>query len=185
MRLLGSEEYKKHVEKFVKKVDGMLSGFEGDNVVIRAMILDYYGFLSHNLIVADKSSMSVGLELRVPLLDQDLYCGYLSALRTRDESIFPTKHALKRVLRGLVPKCLLDRKKSGFNPPLDAKINTIGESRVLLILRSGGIASVLNMHAVEAVVRNHFAGIQNNTYKIWQLIYLSFWLDENQWDRVK
>jgi asparagine synthase (glutamine-hydrolysing) len=182
--LLGENEYDIYSDKFVKKTDVMLTGFQDDNVVIRAMILDYYGFLSHNLTVADKSSMSVGLELRVPLLDQDLYCGYISALRNGDESILPAKKPLKLLLRGLLPNSLLDRKKSGFNPPLDSNINSIGESRILLIFRSSGIGAVLNIHVIEAVVRNHFSGTHNNTYKIWQLLYLSFWLAENELGEV-
>jgi asparagine synthase (glutamine-hydrolysing) len=143
------------------------------------MILDYYGFLSHNLMVADKSSMAAGLELRVPLLDQDLYCGYLGALRSGREPLVYGKQPLKKLLLSLLPRALVHRQKTGFNPPLDAKINTIGETRILQILRSGFMASVLNVSAAEAIVRRHFSNVENNSYKIWQLLYLSFWLEEH------
>jgi asparagine synthase (glutamine-hydrolysing) len=73
---------------------------------------------------------------------------------------------------------LVHRRKTGFNPPLDAKINAIGEDRIFQILRSGLISSVLHLPAAEAIVQRHFAKIENNSYKIWQLLYLSFWLDE-------
>jgi asparagine synthase (glutamine-hydrolysing) len=176
--LLGDAEYERCTKRFVAKSDCFLKGFEEDPPVIRAMILDFYGFLSHNLIVADKSSMSVGLELRVPLLDQDLYCGYLSALRNRKEPVVFGKQPLKNLLLTFVPRALVYRRKTGFNPPLDVKINIIGEKRILQILRSGFLASVLNLPAAEAIVRRHFADMENNSYKIWQLLYLSFWLDE-------
>jgi asparagine synthase (glutamine-hydrolysing) len=182
--LLGDTEYDSRAKRFVEKSDGFLKGFEGDPPVIRAMILDFYGFLSHNLMVADKSSMSVGLELRVPLLDQDLYCGYLGALRNGREPVVFGKQPLKKLLLSLLPRALVHRRKTGFNPPLDAKINMIGEMRILQILRLGFMASVLNLPAAEAIVRRHFANMENNSYKIWQLLYLSFWLDEHKPARV-
>jgi asparagine synthase (glutamine-hydrolysing) len=178
--LLGDTEYDSRAKRFVEKSDGFLKGFEGEPPVIRAMILDFYGFLSHNLMVADKSSMSVGLELRVPLLDQDLYCGYLAALRNGREHVVFGKQPLKKLLLTLLPRALVHRRKTGFNPPLDAKINMIGEVRILEIFRSGLMASVLNLPAAETIVRRHFANMENNSYKIWQLLYLSFWLDEHK-----
>lgn len=178
--LLGDTEYDSRAKRFVEKSDGFLKGFEGDPPVIRAMVLDFYGFLSHNLMVADKSSMSVGLELRVPLLDQDLYCGYLGALRSGREPVVFGKQPLKKLLLSLLPRTLVHRRKTGFNPPLDAKINMIGEMRILQILRLGFMASVMNLPAAEAIVRRHFANMENNSYKIWQLLYLSFWLDEHK-----
>jgi len=178
--LLGDTEYDSGAKRFVEKSDGFLKGFEGDPPLIRAMILDFYGFLSHNLMVADKSSMSVGLELRVPLLDQDLYCGYLGALRNGSEPVVFGKQSLKRLLLSLLPRALVHRPKTGFNPPLDAKINTLGEARILEILRSGFMASMLNLPAAEAIVSRHFSDTENNSYKIWQLLYLSFWLDEHK-----
>lgn len=178
--LLGDTEYVNSAKKFVEKSNGFLKGFEGDSPVIRAMVLDYYGFLSHNLMVADKSSMSVGLELRVPLLDQDLYCRYLGSLRSGIETVVFGKQPLKKLLLSLLPRSLVHRRKTGFNPPLDAKINVIGEIRILQILRLGMISSVLNLSAAESIVRRHFDDVENNSYKIWQLIYLSFWLDEHK-----
>lgn len=178
--LLGNIEYEFRAKNFVERTDGLLKGFEGDSPVIRAMILDFYGFLSHNLTVGDKSSMSAGLELRVPLLDQDLYCGYLSALRSGREPVIFGKQPLKRLLLSALPRTLIYRRKTGFNPPLDAKVNTIGETRILEIFRSGFLASVLNLAAAETIVHSHFGGCENNSYKIWQLLYLSFWLDEHR-----
>lgn len=176
---LGDTEYEYRAERFVQKSDNLLRGFKNDPPLIQAIILDFYGFLSHNLTVADKSSMSVGLELRVPLLDQDLYCGYLGALRSGKQPLVYGKQPLKNLLMSILPQSLINRRKTGFNPPLDAKINTIGEDRILEILQEGSLGSMLSLNAAKAVVVRHFSGIENNSYKIWQLLYLSFWLDEH------
>jgi asparagine synthase (glutamine-hydrolysing) len=178
--LLGDTEYDSRAKKFVEKSDVFLKGFEADPPVIRAMALDFYGFLSHNLMVADKSSMSVGLELRVPLLDQDLYCSYLGALRNGSQPVVFGKQPLKRLLLSLLPRALVYRRKTGFNPPLDSKIKILGEEIILKIVRSDSMASMLNLPAAEAIVRRHFANKENNSYKIWQLIYLSLWLEEHK-----
>jgi asparagine synthase (glutamine-hydrolysing) len=177
--MLGKDEYESCANRFVDRCNIFLKGFESDSPLIRALILDYHGFLSHNLTVSDKSSMSVGLELRVPLLAQDLYCSYLGALRSGKEPITFGKSELKKLLLLRLPRLLIERKKTGFNPPLDGKISSIGELRILEILNSGMLNSLLNGAVAEMIVRRHFAKQENNSFKIWQLLYLSFWLDEH------
>lgn len=177
IELLGEDNYESFTKSFVSRSDKLIKGFEKDAPLIQAMVLDYHGFLSHNLSVSDKSSMSVGLELRVPLLAQNLYCGYLGAMRNKKEPIAFGKKALKKVLSSRLSRSLIERRKSGFNPPLDGKINKLGEARILEILRTGMLGSFLNEAAAEKIVRKHFAEQENNTYKIWQLLYFSFWLD--------
>jgi asparagine synthase (glutamine-hydrolysing) len=170
------DDYEAAAARFCARCDGMLTGFDDAPDVIKAMVLDYHGFLSHNLTVADKSSMSASLELRVPLLDQDLYCGYFGALRNGREPHKFGKVRLRELLYAMVPKALIDRPKTGFNPPLDDKIGALGEARIVEQLRSGALGEHVHMAAAEAIVRAHFSGASNNTYKIWQLLYLSCWL---------
>lgn len=177
--LLGEVNYCSRSTAFVERINNFLVGFEEESDLIKALVIDYYGFLSHNLMVADKSSMSVGLELRVPLLDQDLYCNHLGALRCGLEPFAYGKQVLRNLLYKYVPHSLIDRRKSGFNPPLDKKIDVLGRARILDILGSKKLSSFLNPDSMVSIVNRHFSGVENNTYKIWQLIYLSLWLDEN------
>lgn len=169
-------DYDAAAARFSQRCEAMLSGFERAPDLVKAMVLDYHGFLSHNLTVADKSSMSASLELRVPLLDQDLYCGYMGALRSGQESPRFGKVRLRELLYSMIPKALIDRPKTGFNPPLDDKIGGLGEAAILGQLRDSTLGEHISLPAAEAIVRAHFVGTSNNTYKIWQLLYLSFWL---------
>jgi asparagine synthase (glutamine-hydrolysing) len=169
-------DYERAEAAFNARCEKMLAGFEQAPALVKAMVLDYHGFLSHNLTVADKSSMSASLELRVPLLDQDLYCGYLGALRGGQENPSFGKVRLRELLYKMIPRALIDRPKTGFNPPLDSKIAALGEARVLEQLRAGALGRHLALPAAERIVRDHFSGDTNNTYKVWQLLYLSFWL---------
>jgi asparagine synthase (glutamine-hydrolysing) len=175
-QLLGVERYEVQTSNFTTKLNPLLKDFEYDNSLVKGLVLDYHGFLSHNLSVADKSSMQVGLELRVPLLDQDLYTSYLSGLRTGAKTHRVGKVSLTRLLVQLVPRKFVCRKKAGFNPPLDGKILAIGELKIISIFRSGVLYHQISQSFIEEMVNDHFKGLANNTYKIWQLLYLHFWL---------
>jgi len=70
------------------------------------------------LMRVDKMSMGVALEARVPYLDHRFVghaLGIDPALRIRDGEL---KHILRRAVRGLLPRELLERPKQGFGVPL-------------------------------------------------------------------
>ena len=127
--------------------------------------------------VSDKASMLASIELRVPLLDESVVAhGY----RQSSEELIhknQTKHPLKKILKEALPDHLVDRPKTGFNPPLDGLIDKIGESRLKQELSSLG--KVLNMDAITILIEQHFSKTANNTYKLWQLIYFERWLKAN------
>jgi asparagine synthase (glutamine-hydrolysing) len=83
--------------------------------------LDLLTYLPDDLMVkADRASMSVGLELREPLLDHDLtaWCFRAPLADRFDHATGATKVMARRALERRVPRALLDRPKQGFTPPL-------------------------------------------------------------------
>jgi len=176
--LWGRDGYDAAAIRFSERGGSLLAGFENDHPLVKALVLDYHGFLSHNLSIADKSSMSCGLEVRVPLLDQELYCGYIGSLRSGKSPLSFGKLPLKRALEAFLPRTLIERRKTGFNPPLDGKIEKLGRSRIMQQLCESNLGVHLNLAAAETIVDEHFSGNKNNSYKIWQLLYLSFWLND-------
>lgn len=83
--------------------------------------MDLLTYVPDDLMVkTDRSSMSVGLELREPLLDHHLTSWLLqtpvSGRFDRESSI--TKVLPRRALASRIPSNLLDRPKQGFTPPL-------------------------------------------------------------------
>lgn len=162
--------------EFEKSLLEDLEKYENCSYLKQAMVLDYSGFLSHNLIVADKSSMLASVEMRVPLLDLDVY---QSGLEKADEFLISgadQKLILQEILIQKVPKKYVSRPKAGFNPPLDSKINQIGMERIIKEFSSGLIGNYLNIDPLKKIVSDHFDGLENNTYKIWQLLFLNAWL---------
>ena len=83
--------------------------------------MDLLTYVPDDLMVkADRASMSVGLELRSPLLDHDLTAWLLrSPVSARfDQQRRVTKVLLRRSLESRVSATLLDRPKQGFTPPV-------------------------------------------------------------------
>ena len=140
------------------------------------MYLDFYGFLAHNFSVADKSSMIASIEVRLPLATKRLYEISWGLKDNLLVSLFRLKKPLRNFLINLIPKKLIDRKKAGFNAPLDLSINKLGKKLVLDVLNNNKLFSVLDQNQVERIVHNHFEGKINNTYKIYQLLHFSYWI---------
>jgi len=56
---------------------------------------------------------------------------------------------------------------------LDKLIDVLGKNFILNILESDW--ATFNKIKVIKIVEDHFNGIENNSYKIWQLIYFVRW----------
>ena len=163
-------------DSYADRLDRLLGGYDGDlkNKVKMGQYLDKYGFLSHNLMVSDKASMLASIELRVPLLDEALVAYGLSEKSERLIDIRRTKKPLKDVLKSCLPDRFIERPKTGFNPPLDSLINKIGKER--LIEELSDIGGFVDEVFALKLIDNHFSQEQNNSYKIWQLLYFKYWI---------
>ena len=141
-----------------------------------AKTLDRYGFLSHNLIVADKSSMLASIELRVPFLSEDI--DYVSSKKNLNEylSLFNQKIPLLQILKEFLPLSFFKRKKSGFNPPIDNLINSIGYER---LKQEFADIDFVSTDFCDNLLKMHFIENKNSSYKIWQLLYYKYWVINN------
>ena len=165
-------------ESYVERLRSICGpAFDGLTRLKKAMLLDRYGFLSHNLTVADKSSMAESIELRVPFVNRKLFSAVLGEPDDVLIRGWTTKYILKKMLRGKMPDEYIDRPKRGFNPPLDQAINRLGQERILEILENGDVPRYVYKEFMGKVVANHFSGRGNQTYKIWQLLYFHYWLE--------
>ena len=160
-------------------MEAFLSGIRERSDLKKAMLLDYYGFLSHNFMLADKSSMKESIEMRVPLATKDLL---VSVLNTPDNSVvdfFNNKKILKCLLEKSLPHKLIYRTKTGFTPPLDKLVAGMGRDSLMEVYNSNGLFDCVDRKYTAAIADGHFRKEYNNTYKLFQLLYLSFWLKNN------
>ena len=175
-QLMGQEQGQ--WEAYEAVLDKHLKGFEKDEPIVQVAALDVKGFLAHNLMVADKSSMQASVELRVPFVDLDFYCGLFAQHRRMPESRQAGKGPLREYVEKTIPKTLTRRPKVGFNPPLDQAIQALGEDQLIQIVKESNFGQHLNLNFVEQIIRAHFRGDGNHTYKLWQFLYLAFWFKD-------
>lgn len=169
-----------HLQAFTDKLNAYLADKQHFSPLKKAMFLDLRGFLSHNFSVADKSSMLESIELRVPLATH-LLAEHSFGLPDKElVGLFKTKKVLKDYLSKYLPKDIVHRKKTGFNPPLDAAINQLGEAGAFAFLKKNDLYEHLNEQEVRQIITKHFKQEENNTYKIFLLLYLSAWIANNK-----
>lgn len=172
--ILGDSEAKALERDFMKKMSGQLGIDALASETQQAFLLDFYGCLSHNLMVADKSSMQFGVELRVPLIDVDLVKNQFNlASNLRRKSLFVGKKQLKNLLIGLIPERLINRPKRGFNPPLAELVNKIGEPSLMKFIRDSH--TIVPAEFFSTLISEHFSNKKDNSYKIWLVLYLEAW----------
>lgn len=166
--------------KYEKKLNGILSPYSDLSPLKKSILLDLSGFLSHNFMVADKSSMEESIEVRVPLATKELF---EYAFSMPDDALVKggkTKKILKEVLEKYLKKDLVNRSKTGFNPPLDAYIEELGIKGAGKYLFENGLFNYCKEEYVSKLLSDHYSGKKNNTYKIYTLLYLSSWLNINK-----
>lgn len=161
---------------YAAKLENVQQSFSGNSKdkVKLGQHYDLTGFLAHNLAVSDKASMLASIELRVPLLDEQVVAHGLSLSSKELIAGKSLKHPLRLLLKSLVPQRFIDRPKTGFNPPLDGLVQKLGEDTIMSELKP--LSNFVSMPEIQKVVSSHFAGHVNNTYKIWQLLYFVRWV---------
>jgi len=92
----------------------------GNDLVEAFILMDrYYLTLPDNYLTkVDRASMAYALEVRSPFLDYRFF-EYASKIPSEwKASPLRTKIFMRKLLKGIVPKQILNRKKRGFTPPL-------------------------------------------------------------------
>ncbi|WP_144393545.1 asparagine synthase (glutamine-hydrolyzing) [Pleionea sediminis] len=178
-QLFGKEEAE-YFDVFSTSMNKLMAGFNGvsKNKVKMGQYLDRFGFLAHNLIVSDKASMLASIELRVPLLDESLVAHGIAEKADNLIDNKGTKKPLKELLSDFLPRNLIDRPKTGFNPPIDALVKKIGKERISSELLTS--IDYIDSSFAKKLIDDHFSKKNNNAYKIWQLLYFKFWIQSQQ-----
>jgi asparagine synthase (glutamine-hydrolysing) len=148
---------------------------------LRALLLfDQTSWLPDNLLErGDRVSMAASLEVRMPFMDHELaaFSARLpNRLRVRG---LTGKWLLRRAMRRVLPREILDRPKRGFPVPLAAWFRGPLHpmlADVLLDLKSPA-AALLGHRYVEDLVGRHRAGAVDATKPIWLMLNLNLFCD--------
>ena len=144
----------------------------------RLMRVDQRTYLPDAMLTkADRASMAVSLEARVPLLDHRVveYTSQLpDNLKYRNGM---GKYLLKKLLARYLPKDLFERPKMGFGVPIDRWFRD--ELKDLLLdylsperLKKEGL---FDYASVEGKIKEHLSGQANHQYRLWAILMWEMW----------
>lgn len=154
----------------------------GFTVAEQAMLADTGIYLPDDLLTkVDRASMAVSLEVRIPLLDPEVYefaWRLAPADRFREGGgKWPLRHLLMRSL----PEHLIDRPKKGFGVPvgewLRGPLATWAEDLLNPVaLRRQGY---LDTTTVRRLWQAHLDRTADHTHSLWSILMFQAWLQEN------
>jgi asparagine synthase (glutamine-hydrolysing) len=144
----------------------------------RMLALEQRFFLpDHNLTYADKMSMAVGVEVRVPFLDLDLveFASKIPDKYKQRGSV--GKWILKKSMEPYLPHDIIYRPKTGFGAPLRRWIRF--ELRELLgdLLSEESLRkrSVFESKAVHQLIKKNDSGVVDASYTLLSLMCIEIW----------
>ena len=147
------------------------------------MYIDLITFFTSDILYkTDRTTMYHSQEARLPLLDPKIIEFCLSLPMNLKINLFNKKILLKKILKDKVGKQLANRKKSGFNSPVGSWIAQDKNFKEMTIelLRSKFLINFFDQNEIERIFKDHIERKKDNTYKIFNLIVLSQWLENRK-----
>jgi asparagine synthase (glutamine-hydrolysing) len=151
---------------------------DGLDDVSKMQYVDMSTWLRGDILVkADRMSMAHSLELRVPFLDREVWAvasKLPQALKVPPGSR-STKWAMRQAMAQVVPPAIVNRPKLGFPTPI--RVWLAGEMYEWArdILHNSGASDLLDLSYVEELLRDHKAGRDDNSRKIWTVLVFCMW----------
>jgi asparagine synthase (glutamine-hydrolysing) len=142
-------------------------------------------WLADNLLTkADRMTMANSIELRVPFLDHEMieFAFSLPDKLKIDLSFRyfgkPTRKAvLRQIVKGYIPRSIIERKKYGFPTPenrwLDTELNHYVKD--LLFSESSLIRDMMKISELEDLMKKSDAKVEPARNKVWLLAILEIW----------
>ncbi len=149
------------------------------------MAMDSVGYLPGDILVkVDRAAMSASLETRAPFLDARVVA---AAWRLPPDARIRGrmgKAILRDILERHVPRAITDRPKQGFAVPLDRWLRGALRSWADRLLGDEECLALagLDARALANLWQQHLAGEANHGQKLWAVLMLLAWLEENAED---
>ena len=146
-----------------------------------AMMTDTYDYLPDDILVkVDRASMAVSLEVRVPLLDPDIF-SFAWGLHPDDRvNNGKGKWPLRQLLNRYVPAEIVERPKMGFGVPINKWLRN--ELRVWASdLLDGQLLQQQGYFHAEPIVHmwhEHVNGTADRSTELWPILMFQAWLQE-------
>ncbi|MDD5773385.1 MAG: asparagine synthase (glutamine-hydrolyzing) [bacterium] len=180
-RLLYNEEFSKQIGSyttfdFIKPYFGKA----GKSVLNAMLEVDTKFYLPNDMLVkVDRASMAHSLEARVPFLDHELV-EFVAKMpeRLKLNNYFQKKFMLKHVMKNRLPRKILQKKKEGFNVPINVWIQGPLKEMVLDTLSTRNLEKIgiFNTQFIQRLIYQHIKGECDFSFQIWSLlIFVNWW----------
>jgi asparagine synthase (glutamine-hydrolysing) len=146
----------------------------------RLLDIDIQTYLTDDILTkVDIASMAHSLEVRCPLVDQDMMVFAASLPGSVKMRGLQTKRILREVARPLLPEAILSRRKQGFGLPVDRwmREDLAPLSRDVLLDQTARERGIFDPAAVEILLAQHQRGEPRGD-QIWALMMLELWYRE-------
>ncbi|MEM7204203.1 MAG: asparagine synthase (glutamine-hydrolyzing) [Planctomycetota bacterium] len=149
-----------------------------DDAVARLQAVDVETYLvDNNLLKADHIGMAESLEVRVPFLSLPVYRAASALPLSLRVNASTTKVALRRIMRGRLPREVLDMRKRGFGVPLGRWLRGPLSEFVREMLAPERVAEtgILRSVRVQELVHEHMSGARDRSRQLWSLLCFATW----------
>lgn len=153
----------------------------GMDIVQKMLMIDTQTILPRTFLEkVDKSTMANSVEVRVPLLDNELTDFVLGLPSHQKIRGGDKKWLLKKALRGTVPNFVLDGKKTGFGVPYE---NWIKEPlyemyNEALLSKAFADLELFDLKILDKYMIEHREGVRNNGFILWKVFQFALWVDK-------
>ncbi|MBS1258697.1 MAG: Asparagine synthetase [glutamine-hydrolyzing] 1 [Candidatus Scalindua arabica] len=181
----------KPIDSFDKIFDTYESSFQTqtENNIRKALYFEVKTFLHGLLVVEDKISMAHSLELRVPMLDNELvdYSLSLPVSMLINDGFAQSKggsdvnrigkYIFRKAMESILPQSIVEKRKQGFSAPDQSWYRTklVDYIRSLILGEQALDRGYFNKAYVEKMFEDHMTGKANNRLLLWSLMCFEWW----------
>jgi asparagine synthase (glutamine-hydrolysing) len=164
--------------RLTEEIDSYEKGLSLKDKTTRLQYLDMKLYLQEAILVkVDRASMACSLEVRAPFLDYELVEFIMNLPSSLKLRRFTSKYLLKKVMKNLLPKEVIQRRKKGFGVPIAKWVK--GPLRELFgdLLSHDRIKKegFLNPDYVTSLFQDHLANKRDNRKQLWTLLVWELW----------
>lgn len=177
---------KKNLDDIFSYNYDLLACSQLESTAERLMKMDTFAALPDNLLFyTDKITMSHSIECRVPMLDLELVRFIESLPSNYKITEIHNKIIHKEFAKQVLPDSIINRKKYGFQSPVQKWfVEKKVEIQELLIEGGNNLFKYFPEKAVQDIITQYFKGDRRNEKLLFQLLALSFWLNDKKQSNV-
>ena len=149
----------------------------------RYLRLDTLTLLRSDLLrKVDIASMRHGLEVRVPLLDEEVVELAFAIPHPMKRNAFGGKRVLRAAFAHVAPPSLVGAGKRGFNAPIGEWIAgpLLPLVREHLTSEASRLGALVDGSSAERLIAEHSRQRDDHSHRIWNLLMLSLWLQHSR-----